>query len=68
MVGRETGWSFGCGHLGKGEKYYTFSDLIKWVNKAGSRSDSDSSNDGKRRGSHLSHPRSLSLSRNNKLY
>ena len=51
MVERETEWSFGCGYLEKEEGYYTFSDLVKWVNnRAGNGSDLDSDDDEKRRG------------------
>ena len=35
---------------GREKNHYTFSDLMKWVKKAGDDSDSDSSLDGKKRG------------------
>ena len=35
---------------GKEKSYYTFSDLIKWVDRAGDGTASDSSDDGKKRG------------------
>lgn len=51
---------------GKEKSYYTFSDLIKWVNKAGDRSDSDSSDDGKRRGRKGGHKKKGKLSESSK--